>query len=192
MSDLYTEDLFLLSSLKKDDKNAFDRLFRKYYPALCAYASRYVKLEDAKEIAQDIMVWLWETRETCPVANSLSQYLFKAAYRRALDYHARKQLKQRADTYFYEEMTAILQESDFYQFEELVKRIGRAIEDLPPAYRDAFVMHRFHEMSYKDIAVKLHVSPKTIDYRIQQALKILRKELKDYLPWLTLFFSNLS
>ena len=37
-------------------------------------------------------------------------------------------------------------------------------------------------MSYKEIASILDISPKTVDYRIQQALKILRVELKDYLP----------
>lgn len=45
-------------------------------------------------------------------------------------------------------------------------------------------MHRFKNMSYKEIAGILGVSPKTIDYRIQQALKQLRIELKDYLPFL--------
>ena len=30
------------------------------------------------------------------------------------------------------------------------------------------------------------VSPKTVDYRIQQCLKILRVKLKDYLPLLTM------
>ncbi|MDR1202669.1 MAG: RNA polymerase sigma-70 factor [Tannerellaceae bacterium] len=182
MADLHvTDDTFLLSALRKGDKEAFNQLFRKYYPVLCAYARRFVELEDAREIAQDMMIWLWETRETVPVIISLSQYLFKAVYRRALDYHSRKQLKRRADTYFYEEMQEILQEVDFYQLEELSKRIREAIEALPPTYREAFTMHRFHEMSYKEIAANLKVSPKTIDYRIQQALKILRKELKDYL-----------
>ena len=47
-------------------------------------------------------------------------------------------------------------------------------------------MHRFKNMSYKEIAEILGVSPKTIDYRIQQALKQLRIELKDYLPFLLL------
>jgi len=34
--------------------------------------------------------------------------------------------------------------------------------------------------------LSVNVSSKTIDYRIQQALKTLRKELKDYLPLLLL------
>lgn len=44
-------------------------------------------------------------------------------------------------------------------------------------------MHRFQGKSYKDIADILNVSPKTVDYRIQQALKLLRKELQEYLPF---------
>ena len=68
--------------------------------------------------------------------------------------------------------------------EELAKRIEDAVAALPESYREAFVMHRFRDMSYKEIAETLGVSPKTIDYRIQQALKQLRVDLKDYLPLL--------
>ena len=78
----------------------------------------------------------------------------------------------------------MLQDTDYYQMEELTKRIEEAIAALPESYRESFVMHRFRAMSYKEIAETLGVSPKTIDYRIQQALKQLRIELKDYLPLL--------
>lgn len=91
---------------------------------------------------------------------------------------------QRADTRFYEEMQEMLQDTDYYQIEELAKRIEDAVAALPESYREAFVMHRFRDMSYKEIAETLGVSPKTIDYRIQQALKQLRVDLKDYLPLL--------
>ena len=74
--------------------------------------------------------------------------------------------------------------------EELKKVMKQAIEALPPSYREAFVMHRFQQMSYKEIADQLHVSSKTVDYRIQQALKQLRTDLKDYLPLLILLSLN--
>ena len=51
-------------------------------------------------------------------------------------------------------------------------------------YRKAFEMNRFEEMTYNEIAERTGVSPKTIAYRISQALKILRTELKDYIPLL--------
>ena len=52
------EDLSLLNALRQGDGNAFDHLFRRYYPILCAYATRFVELKDVEEIVQDVMLWL--------------------------------------------------------------------------------------------------------------------------------------
>ena len=154
-----TEERFLLSAMQHGDIKAYGVLFRRYYPMLCAYATKFVELKDAEEIVQDVMLWLWENRH---------------------------QSQLRADTLFYENMQEMLQDTDFYQFEELQKRIKEAVDALPPAYREAFVMHRFDNKSYKEIAEVLQVTPKTVDYRIQQALKQLRITLKDYLPLILL------
>ena len=175
---------FLLSAVQRGDQKAFDTLFRRYYPMLCAYGHRFVELEDAEEIVEDSLLWIWENRETLVIESSLNSYLFKMVYRRALNKLAHIYATQRADTRFYEEMQEMLQDTDYYQIEELAKRIEDAVAALPESYREAFVMHRFRDMSYKEIAETLGVSPKTIDYRIQQALKQLRVDLKDYLPLL--------
>ena len=175
---------FLLSAVQRGDQKAFDTLFRRYYPMLCAYGHRFVELEDAEEIVEDSLLWVWENRETLVIESSLNSYLFKMVYRRALNKLAHIDATQRADTRFYEEMQEMLQDTDYYQIEELAKRIEDAVAALPESYREAFVMHRFRDMSYKEIAETLGVSPKTIDYRIQQALKQLRVDLKDYLPLL--------
>ena len=147
-------------------------------------ASNDATMEDAEEIVQDSLLWIWENRENLFIETSLSSYLFKMIYRKALNKLAHIDATQRADTRFYEEMQEMLQDTDYYQIEELAKRIEDAVAALPESYREAFVMHRFRDMSYKEIAETLGVSPKTIDYRIQQALKQLRMDLKDYLPLL--------
>ena len=175
---------FLLSAVQRGDQKAFDTLFRRYYPMLCAYGHRFVELEDAEEIVEDSLLWIWENRETLVIESSLNSYLFKMVYRRALNKLAHIDATQRADTRFYEDMQEMLQDTDYYQVEELTRRIEGAVAALPESYREAFVMHRFRDMSYKEIAETLGVSPKTIDYRIQQALKQLRTDLKDYLPLL--------
>ena len=181
-----TKERFLLSAMQHGDLKAYGVLFRRYYPILCAYATKFVELKDAEEIVQDVMLWLWENRETQTFETSLSQYLFKTVYHRAINQIVRHQSQLRADTLFYENMQEMLQDTDFYQLEELQRRIREAVDALPPAYREAFVMHRFDNKSYKEIAEILQVSPKTVDYRIQQALKQLRITLKDYLPLILL------
>lgn len=50
------------------------------------------------------------------------------------------------------------------------------------------MMHRFENKSHKEIAELLQVSPQTVNYRIQQALKQLRVSLKDYLPLILFVF----
>lgn len=182
-----SSDVFLLSAVQNGDQKAFDTLFRRYFPMLCAYGHRFVDLADAEEIVEDSLLWIWENRETLVIESSLSSYLFKMVYRRALNKLAHIDATQRADTRFYEEMQEMLQDTDYYLIEELTKRIEEAVAALPESYREAFVMHRFRDMSYKEIAETLGVSPKTIDYRIQQALKQLRADLKDYLPLLMPF-----
>ena len=121
---------------------------------LCAYGHRFVDLEDAEEIVEDSLLWIWENRETLVIESSLSSYLFKMVYRRALNKLAHIDATQRADTRFYEEMQEMLQDTDYYQMEELTKRIEEAIAALPESYRESFVMHRFRDMSYKEMCIR--------------------------------------
>ena len=82
---------------------------------------------------------------------------------------------------YFEEMEKLIHDAETYQFQELSKRVKEAIDTLPASYREAFVMHRFTKKSYKEIAESSGVSVKTIAYRIQQATKLLRKDLADLL-----------
>lgn len=181
-----TEDSFLLSAMQSGDRKAFDMLFRKYYIPLCTYSQHFIGMEDAKEVVQDIMLWIWENRETQHIDYSFSQYIFKAVYHRSINIIVQNEVKLRAHAIYSERIQSMLQETDVCQLNELSKRLKEALDGLPESYREAFIMSRYKNMSYKEIAHLLDVSPKTVDYRIQQALKILRVKLKDYLPLLLL------
>lgn len=178
------EDLFLLESLRQGEHTAFEQLFRKYYTVLCAYARRMLNKEDAEEIVQEVMIWLWENRCELVVESSLGQYLFKMTYRKVLNHLTRQQIKTKVEAAFYEHTQSMLCEVDYGQLEELSARINEAVAALPDSFRESFVMHRFKDLSYKEIAEVLEVSQQTVAYRIQQALKLLRVSLRDYLPML--------
>lgn len=175
-------DEILFQKVQAGDMKAFDMLFMRYYPLLCAYAKRFVDFDDGQEIVQDVMVWLWENRAMQVIESSPKNYLFKAVKNRCLTLINRNELKQRIVDTISVNMQAQYEDPDFYVVEELARNIETALARLPESYREAFEMNRFQHMTYSEIAEKLDVSSKTVDYRIQQALKILRTELKDYLP----------
>ena len=57
----------------------------------------------------------------------------------------------------------------------LEKAIGR----LPPKCREVFVLSRFSNMTYKQIAASLNISVKTVENQLGKALKIMRLFLKE-------------
>jgi len=173
-------DLFI--SIQNGDKKAFDAFFLRYYPALCAYAIQFVEFDDAEEIIQDIMVWLWESRENIIVESSIGSYLFRAVRNKCLNHIQKTRLYERVHDSILNYLQEQFEDPDFYVVEELLCKIEEALQRLPETYREAFVLNRFEGKTYNEVAVHLGISSKTVDYRIQQALKKMRVELKDYLP----------
>ena len=189
---MMTRDELLIEKISQGDRNAFEQIFKHFYPMLCAYTQRFVPLEEAENIVQDIFVWLWENRESIVIERSLAAYLFRIAYRKALNNIKHSNIVLKSNNIFITSMRDILENEDFYQIKELSNLIEKAINDLPETYREAFVLNRFKGLTYKEIAQRKNISHKTVDYRIQQALKILRTELRDYLPMLlTLYVTQL-
>ena len=123
---------------------------------------------------------------------SLKNYLFKSVRNRCLTLTNRNEIKQRIQKKLQVHLEQLYAEPDVYIVEELAGKIETAIMRLPESYREAFELNRFQNMTYNEIAFKLGVSPKTIDYKIQQALKILRHELKEYLPLLASLFTPIT
>ena len=74
-------------------------------------------------------------------------------------------------------------------FAEDIQRIVReTLEKLPEQTRVIFEMNRFQNLSKKEIAEKLGISIKGIDYHISKALKCLRENLQDYFPIIFFLF----
>lgn len=182
------KDNSLLEAIQKGNNAAFDILFHRYYQVLCNYGNRFVDLEDAEEIVQDSLLWIWENREILIINVSVSSFLFTMVYRRALNRIKHNQTAQRILTQLHEDIQEVLYDVDFCQIQELTDKINEAVTALPDTYKETFIMHRFQRMSYKKIAETLEVSNQTVAYRIQQALKILRLDLKDFLFLLLLFY----
>lgn len=89
------EDIVLWHSISRGDKKAFDDFFMKYYALLYGYSRYYVSAEDAKEVLQELMMWLWENRATFvpDATSSLRQYLITSVKRRCSMYFGDKKRK---------------------------------------------------------------------------------------------------
>ncbi len=171
------------------DKPAFEALFRSFFPGLVLFAQKYVPDQDtAKEMVHNVFLNLWEKREKLDTSTSLKSYLFTAVRNRCLNF-IRDQKKFNRDDTLFERMDSdqFTDASDHLEEQELEQRIFDALQALPEKCREVFMLNRFEELKYAEIAGKLNISVKTVETQMSKALKILREKLIDYLTIIILF-----
>ena len=160
-----------------------------YFQPLCHLSRHYLEDEDeARGVVQDAYVKLWEIRSNLQQDSNLGYFLFTLVKNSCLNIIKRRQIILRHHEiirakelhYQYESLERV--GPDFLEFNELIEKIERAIKNLPEHCRVVFEMSRNEELKNREIAEKLGVTQKTIEAHLTKALKILRKELKEYLP----------
>jgi RNA polymerase sigma-70 factor (ECF subfamily) len=64
---------------------------------------------------------------------------------------------------------------------ELERLYQQALEQLPERCREVFVLSRQQQLKYSEIAAIMNISVKTVENQMGKALKILHKQLREYL-----------
>lgn len=177
----------VISALREGCEEVFDNVYRYYFRGLCVFCSQYVTLSESEEIVQDTMMWLWENRKTLIPELTLKTLLFTIVKNKALNKISHFEIKRKVHLEIAEKYESEFSSPDFYLENELFRLYEEALRKLPAEFRQAYEMNRNQQLTHKEIAEKLNVSPQTVNYRIGQALKILRSELKDYPPLIMLF-----
>ena len=70
---------------------------------------------------------------------------------------------------------------------EAQKIVNDTLDLLPERTREIFIMSRIQNLPHKEIAEKLNISYKSVEFHITKALRELRIQLKDYLPFFIYF-----
>jgi RNA polymerase sigma-70 factor (ECF subfamily) len=186
----YTESE-IVQQLRQSNEKVFEYLFQQYHVALFRFSLKYVRMPDvAEEIVHDVLLYLWQHRNTLLIKVSLQAYLYTATKHRSLDY-LKSQYAQQSYESELPDLPAIHSQpdADLHQ-QELAGFIQRAIEVLPERCRIIYTMHRTAELTYKEIAEQLGISPKTVEAQMGIALQRLRKYLQEH--WTTLFWLPLG
>ncbi len=171
----------ILNYLKQNNQKGIEYLFNDYFEMLCLRSIRVVKKREvAEDLVQDLFLEIWNKRETLNITSSIKSYLFRSIVNRSLNWlRANKQIFDEVDE-------GVTNRGDEYnvthtmQKNELEDYITICIDELPEKCRLVFILSRFEELSYKEIANKLEISVKTVENQISKALKLLRSKMEIY------------
>lgn len=171
----------LIELFSNDPQKAVEVLFERYHSDLCKVVFRILKDESlAEDIVQDVFYELWKKRDRLGVNTSFRAYLKRASINKSLNYIRDNKIKFDGDEqYAYIESKENLAKN--IEGKNLREIVDREIDKLPPKCRAAFILSRFEDMSYKEIAVEMSISVKTVEKHISKALKILNETLRPYI-----------
>ena len=154
----------------------FGKLFRDHFKELCFTALRYTKdLETAREIVQESYLHLWEKREYIDTGRSVKAYLAMAVRNRSLNWlRDNKKFDKTLLSLEGINPDAETEQADHLVEGEIRVRIREAIGELPEKCREVFVMNRYRNLKYQEIADQLEISVKTVETHVSAVLRKLQ------------------
>jgi len=183
-SNLDDNDLLLL--VRKGQEAAFTEIYNRYWERLVATGYYYTRSKQAaEEIVNDVLMGLWLRKETL-IIQSLPAYLgtaVKFAVFKALARMKRREEILACQTPYGEAHNETEQQLDARFLEEYVQGI---VERLPEKARLVFTYSRDEDMSVREIAGKMELSPKSVEYHMTKALKTIRDSIRK----MNIFFLN--
>jgi RNA polymerase sigma-70 factor (ECF subfamily) len=182
-----TDERAWIERIVAGDEAAFELVFRHYNRELYRFALRMTGSPDeAEDVVQAVFVAIWQNRASSAIRGGLRVYLFTSVRNRVLQQLRNGRVRRRLHPDVLAFSTAhpsepFLGPDARVQRADFSAALARAVADLPPRCREAFVLTREHGMTYAEAATTMGISPRTVMVQIGRALAALRKSLAPFL-----------
>ncbi len=185
---LYFQDL------KKGNEKAFEYFFNKYYGHVLGFCIQFIgNTQEAKGVTQEAFLNLWLNRASIEKPNGIKSFLYTFSKSKCLNALRHKKVKQNYQSTVLNEKERQLNieilhamNFDALVLTELEQLIQNSIENLPHKTKLVFRKKRIENKKNREIAEELNITLKTVEAHFTKALKILRFNLADHLPFFIL------
>ncbi len=172
----------ILSRLADDNHAAMEELFNYYYPRLYNFSKAFLKLEDGiDDILQEVFVKIWKNRRNIENSYTFESYIFTITRNQLLnELRSRLNNQKTRDRIFQSAVGSEYLSFETAEFDELTKKVELLIEELPARQKEVFKLSRIEGLSHKEIAEKLNITAKTVEYHITQAITYIKGKLEAF------------
>ena len=177
MKEKETIDSKLWKQITKNNENAFNMVFDKYFFLLCNFCYNIInEVEVAEEVVSDVFIKLWLNRHSIQIKTGLKPYLFKATKNTALNYLRQSKPNVSIDEINEKDLISNINTDSELIHNEIYNELMQMLNSLPPQQNLIFRMHKLDGLSQAEIAETLSISLKTVQNHIYLALKYLTEK----------------
>jgi len=189
------EEILKFVNFKKGNEDAYEYFFLKFYNHIVGFCVQFIYNEnDAKGLAQEAFLNLWNQREKIKNINGISSFLYTYSKSKCLNIIRHRKVKEKyinntlnkKEAFLNQEVLQSLQ-FDSLTFIELEELVFSSIEELPAKTKEIFKQKRFENKKNREIADEMNISIKTVELHFSNAIKVLKTKLSDYLPIILIY-----
>lgn len=149
-------------------------LFERYYPQMCNIAHGYLAdTADCEDIVQETFITLWDREKDHLPDTEFASYLTISVKNNCISFLRKNKRMETISVEDKPTMLADMSETDT-DTTDYASLLQQVLSTLPPKCRMVFEMSKLKKMKYRDIAVRLDISEKTVENHMGKALKLIR------------------
>ncbi len=178
-SDRLADESALVAELRTGSEPAFETLYRHYAPQLYRNMLKLVRDEEtARELLQELFLTVWQRRQSLDPERSFAAYLFTVARNRVYDTLRHQQTARLALAQLGSEREeAYVHVEESLQYRETLRRVQRAVEQLPPRRREVFTYCKLEGKPYEEVAALMGITVSAVNAHVVKATKAIRAHL---------------
>lgn len=157
------------------------RWAQQYGPALRRYFRKKVSAADAEDLIQNVFLNIQARGEDAGAIDNVEGYLFRTAANVLARRLGRDAWSPDALVELNEPRDELSPERTLIARQRL-ERVVEAMKTLPPRTRQAFVLHRFEEMTYVAIARQMGITTISVGKLIKRAVRRLSEAAEEGAP----------
>lgn len=172
-------DKILVEKLRLGDVEAYRYLFDEYFDWLCNYVHKLCGDSSiSQDIVQEVLINIWEKRNDILITTSVKSYLFKSCHNQFLQLV--KKEKRNSDLLDKIRWKTLLEvyhvdsNAEEEHYEEKITKLNQLLQKLPPRCREVFIKSKIEKQKYREIAVDMNISIKTVESQMSKALHFLK------------------
>lgn len=166
----------IMRRIRDGDISAFETLYKTFFVQLWEFSCRYVHDSDvAQDIVQDVLVALWQKRESLSGDENIPPYLYAAVRYRSLDAVRRVKTAKRARevlTQNLPDQQHTSNDADLMEA-ELNSAVERVLARLSETPRRVLMLRWKHGLTYAEIATSLGISEGAAKVHATRARQVL-------------------
>lgn len=176
-------DAELFRQLVDQPDRALEAIYDRYGGLLMAYLRNFIRKDDdlIKDVVSETLMVVWKKREEAAEKKRPLEWMIRVAHNIAL-YRIREETKRGTEPLEGYVWVADSNHADSeLESRELYRLIRQAAEMLTPKERMVFFLIKMEGMTNRELMKRHNMAEQTVKNLLTQALKKIRKSLKDVL-----------